>query len=297
MSIWTLIKLIAAIVVLAMMGFTGMLAYHILVKPQGGIFEKIAPNASPVRKAEPRTDFAKILDATKAPEIDPGENVYEKASEAIAMGNLQEARERLNHLILTFPGSARAPEARRVIGEMNLDEILSAQGPKHKQVHTVVRGDSFLRIAGRYGTTLEALMYFNGMTDFAGLQPGEELNVVPLNYKLIIEPERKSLSLWDDGSFVCEYPIAHLAGATPPAGKTVIDSKFGLSDNRQVQLPRKEYRGADKVIRLKKPAIMIREFRADDEAGGGIFLNPEDMEELSLLTRPGNEVEIRKTSR
>ncbi|MFT3990770.1 MAG: LysM peptidoglycan-binding domain-containing protein [Luteolibacter sp.] len=297
MSIRTFVKLIAAVVVLAVMGFTGMLAYHIKVKPQGGIFEKIAPNAKPVHQNEPPTDFAKMLDASKAPEIDPGEKVYEKASEFIALGDLPQARERLSHLIMTFPSSTRAPEARRVIGEMNLDEILSSAGMKNKQVHTVVRGDSFLRIAGKYNTTLEAILYFNGMMDFAGPKPGEEINVVPLDYKLLIDTQRKSISLWDGATFVCEYPIVHLGGAALQSGKTVIDSKFGLSDNKQVQLPSKQYRGSDKVIRLKKPPVMIREFHSTDEPGGGISLNPEDMEELSLLTRPGNEVEIRKTSR
>ena len=41
MSLWTLVKLVAALVVLAIMGFSGMLAYHVAVAPLGGVFERI----------------------------------------------------------------------------------------------------------------------------------------------------------------------------------------------------------------------------------------------------------------
>ena len=37
MSLWTLVKLVAALVVLAIMGFSGMLAYHVAVAPLGPV--------------------------------------------------------------------------------------------------------------------------------------------------------------------------------------------------------------------------------------------------------------------
>jgi len=297
MSIWTFVKLLAALAVMAIMGFTGMLAYHILVKPQGGVFEKIIPNPAHITRKEQPVDFAKMLDSAEMPDIDPGEKVFQKAHELIALGKIPEARERLDSLISTFPSSPSAPQARRIISEMNLDEALSS-GPAGKKTHIVVRGDSPLKIANKYNTTLEAMLYFNGMMEFRGLQPGEEMVVVPLEYRILIEPQRKTLSLWDGDKFLCEYPIAHLGTAALVPGKTAIDSKYGLADGKRVAPSEKKYRMAEKVIHLKKPAMQIRAYdQADPDQGGGIFLFPPDMEELSLITRVGNEVEIRKSAR
>jgi hypothetical protein len=48
------------------------------------------------------------------------------------------------------------------------------------------------------------------------------------------------------------------------------------------------------VIILDKPVLQIRGWDGGGEKpAGGILLRPEDMEEIALLTRAGNEVEIR----
>jgi|GEM_PF-301998 len=298
MSIWTFVKLLAALAVLGVMGFTGMLAYHIMVKPQGGVFEKIIPNPQKLAHKEQPADFTKMLDSAEMPDLDPGEKVYQKAHELIAMGKIAEARERLNSLISTFPSSPSAPEARRIIGQMNLDEVLCTANQPSKKTYVVVRGDSPLKIANKFNTTLEAILYYNGMMEFGGLQPGEELTVVPLEYRILIEPQRKMLSLWDGSRFICEYPIAHMGTSALVAGKTIIDSKYGFADGKKVTPNEKKYRTSDKAIHLQKPSMQIRAFDQEDpDRGGGIFLFPADMEELSLLTRTGNEVEIRKPAR
>jgi hypothetical protein len=47
-------------------------------------------------------------------------------------------------------------------------------------------------------------MHLNGLLDLKGLQPREELVVMPLELRVMIEPGRKTLSLWDGGRFVKE---------------------------------------------------------------------------------------------
>ena len=58
MSFWTLFKLFAALCVLAVMSFTGMLAYHVVVAPLGGVFEKIIPNPAEIAGKQPDAEFA-----------------------------------------------------------------------------------------------------------------------------------------------------------------------------------------------------------------------------------------------
>lgn len=296
MSLWTLIKLFAAVCVLAVMAFTGMLAYHVVVKPLGGVFGKVIPNpAEVVGKKQPDADFAKMLDSAEMPDIDPGEKAFQKAHELLALGKLDEAREKLTYIVSAYPSSSSAPLARGIVGEMNLDEILSTTHMEGKKSHIVKKGNSFLGIAAEYHTTLDLIMHLNGMTELKNIQPGEELIVMPLDFRLLIEPQRKFISVWDGGKFICEYPILHL-GATGkiPPGQTKIGSKLAELEGRQIAVQSKDYRAAAKIIQISKPALQIRgSDGAEDGSGHGLVLRREDMEEISLLTRVGNAVEIR----
>jgi hypothetical protein len=205
MSLWTLIKLTAALCVIAVMAFTGMLAYHVAVAPLGGVFAKIIPDPVRVASGQSDVDFAKMLDAAEMPDIDPGEKSFQKAHELLAVGKPDEAREKLTTIVNVFPASAAAPVARRIVGEMNLDEILSTSHMEGKKIHVVKRGDSFLGIAGQNKTTIDCMMHLNSMMELKGIQPGDELVVMPLEFHLLVEPRRKSLSLWDGGRFIAAH--------------------------------------------------------------------------------------------
>ena len=295
MSLWTVLKLFAAMCVLAVMAFTGMLTYHILVRPLGGVFEKIIPNPSEVVGRKPDAEFAKMLDSAELPDIDPGEKAFQKAHELLALGQLVEAREKLNTIINVFPSSSSAPAARRIVGEMNLDEILSTSHMEGKQLHVVKKGNSFLGIAAEHDTTLDVIMHLNNMMELKNIQPGEELVVMPLNFRILIEPQRKSLSLWDGGRFIRDYPIIHFGVPSPlPPGKTKISSKIAELQGKRIPPQSKDYRFAEKIIQIAKPSLLIRGAdEKSEEFPRGIILRSVDMEEISLLTRVGNDVEMR----
>jgi hypothetical protein len=295
MSLWTFCKLLAALCVMAVMTFTGMLAYHVAVAPLGGIFAKIIPN--PVRMTGSQTDpdFATMLDAAEMPDTDPGEKAFQKAHELLALGKLPAAREKLTTIVNVFPASSCAPVARRIVGEMNLDDLLSTSHMEGKKIHVVKRGDSFLAIAAQAKTTIDCIMHLNSMMELRSIQPGDELVVMPLDFRLLIEPKRKSLSLWDNGRFIREYPILHLSTTfAHPPHKTTLSSKSAEFDGHRVPAQSKDYRAADKTLQLAKSAVQIRGWNGTgDKPPAGILLQPQDMEEICLLTRVGNEVEFR----
>jgi hypothetical protein len=295
MSFRTLFKLVALASVLGVMGFTAMLGYHITVKPLGGIFMKIIPSPGEVVGKQPDAEFVKMLDSAELPHVDPGERAFQKAHELLAVGKLDEAREKLTSIVNVFPTSASAPVARRIVGEMNLDEVLSSSHMEGKMIHVVKRGNSFLSISGEYKTSIDCLMYLNGMMELKNIQPGEELVVMPLEFRLLIEPQRKLLSIWDGGRFIREYPILHMEIAKKlPTGRTTIGMKSAELAGHPVQPQSKDYRGAEKVIQAGKPPFQIRGAAETAETmPQGIVLRSQDMEEISLLTRVGNEVEIR----
>ncbi len=275
--------------------FTGLLAYHVFQSPLGGVFARLIP--TPVRVATEVGDpeSAKVLVGAEVPEIDPGAKVFQKAHELLAVGKLAEARAKLITLVNIFPASSAAPVARRIVGEMNLDDLLSSTHMEGKITYAVKRGDSFVAIAARHKTTIECLMSLNSMMELKGIQPGEELVVLPLDFRVLVEAHRKVLSLWDGGRFLREYPILHLGAAVGhDLPRTTISSKAAEHDGKRVQPQGKEYRAAGKVIQLAKSSVLIRGWDGTgDKPVGAILVESQDMEELSLLTRVGNEVEFR----
>lgn len=310
MRIWTFIKMLAGLAVLGVVTLTCMLAYHIAVKPLGGVFEKVLPNPAEVVRT-PENELTRMPDAAEMPDVEPGEKAYQKAVELIAMGNISEAREKLETIVNIYPTSSSAAEARRIVGEMNLDEILSPQFKEGKRTYTVKRGDSFLKISNETKCSLDCILYLNGLTDYGGLQPGGDLLVMTQEFRVLIEPQRKSISLWralkgpdgaDRSVFVKDYPIVRTEiPGTIAALTTVIDNATGGFQGPKKLAPgAKAYRSAEKIIHLSKSSIQIRALlpaEKDAPAARGLYLKPSDMEELMLLIRPGNEVEIRPSSR
>lgn len=294
MRIWLIIKIIAGLAVASVVTFTAMLAYHIVVEPLGGVFERIIPEAGTVLRAAKEEDFTKVLDAAEMPDFEPGDRAFQKAHELIALGKIKAGREKLLAIVNVFPSSPAAPTARRIVGQMNLDEILASNFEAGKTDYEVKSGDSYFAIAGRNDTSLDMIMHLNGMMELKSLQPGDDLQLMPLNFRVLVEPQRKSVSLWDGPKFVCEYPILRTNGSSPRAAKTVIASRRATLDGSAVSSTAKNYRATSKSLQFKSPALQIFPYNDTDEVPPlGIFLSRSDIEELFLLTRTGNKVEIR----
>jgi hypothetical protein len=294
MSLWTLVKLLAALAVMAVMAVTAMLAWHVAIEPLGGVFNRLIPEPGGVLRKHDDAQLVKMLESPEMPDIDPGEKAFQKAHELLALGKLPEAREKFTAIVNVFPTSSSAPAARRIVGEMNLDEILSATHMQGKQLHVVKRGEALLSIAARYRTTIECILHLNSMMELRNIQPGDELVVLPLDFRLLIEPRRMALSIWDGGRFIREYPVRRADGVPHTPQRGTIAAKTAELDGRPVKPQTREWHAAEKIIRLSKPAIQIRGWNGSaEDAAPGILLRPQDMEEIILLTRPGNEVEIR----
>jgi len=305
MSFWTFIKLIAGAVVVAILGFTGMLAWHVAVEPvggaMGGVIERVIPNPGSLAAGVGDEEFVAMLESADMPDIEPGERAFQRAHEMIALGRIGEAREKLAAIIHIHPTSSAAPAARRILGEMNVDEILSTTHMDDKIEYTVVRGDAPLAITGRHRTTLENLIHLNGLMELGMLRPGDRFILLPLDFRVVITPSRQSLALWRDGRFIREYPIVAIEGVRQPEpGVTRIDSKPASIGGRRVQPMSPEYAGAEKTIQLANGLVIrpdddgdAQDDEEDEARPRGIYLRRVDMEELNLLVRPGNEVEFR----
>lgn len=248
-------------------------------------------------------EIEKMLDREQIG-FEPGQYEFNKALEAIALGEIDEARELLHLIENLYPESNHAPEARRILGEMNLDEILSVENMANKRIHRVSPGEGYLRIATNNETTLDAIMFLNGLTGFDDLHTGDELVVMPLDFKLVIDLARMRVELYHRDHVKKEHVFARdyriLKSNLDIKGgpyQVEISGKNGESGDSVFPPSHSLYRHAQKVLGMKvgRSVIQLRPLPADEEElpPRSIFLTRPDMEELSMLIRVGNEVEIR----
>ena len=286
-----LFKLGAAALVVCAVVFTGLIAYHVWVDSLGRVFERVLP-ARNVSSAE---SIAKEVVEKNVPALDPGEQFYAAAIDCVAAGKLDEAREKLSMIIAIHPRSGRASAARRVLGEINLDELLSGQMMGGKVVHCVRPGETYADIAEIYRSDLDCLSQINSVMDPAKIRVGQNLVVLPQDFRFVLEVERKVISIWSSERHVCEFPVLQLVDRiSKHGGKTVISSKVAGSEGDRHVVGSSRYRAATKAVWLAKPVVKIMGADGSGEPqDGAVLVRAADMEELFLLMRPGNEVEIR----
>ena len=293
MRIWTFIKLMSALAVAAIVTVSVYFTMHVMGKPVPPALSRLFLQWMPEPErllADPSHDYEKVVDLAEMVDIEPGDKAFQKASELLATGKIDEAREKLLFLINYYPTSNAAPMARMILGEMNMDDFLTLHQNPHLVSYKVKRGDSYLGIAAKSQTTLDAIMHFNGLLEMRPLQPGDELMVMPLNLRMVIEQKREALTLWNGGTFLKEYRIQK-STALPSAITTCkIANKGGILHERNVAPGMKGYRESQKTITLDKKLQILPEGAGTSP---GCLLDPADTEELALLLRVGNEVEIR----
>jgi len=279
-----IIKVIAAAIVLAVLAATFFLVERLReesASPQLGVVPEIPSGVTLVK---------------------PGEIAFDRARELLATGQFKEAREKLEFLVGVYPSSLRASEARRILGELNLDDLLSTEVMEGKVMYKVKSGDNFTRIAQSHDTTLDCIMHMNGLQRMDKLFPGDELVLLPLNFNIKIDVPRKLLSLYREGRLLKSYELLH-AKAREGGGelRSKIGQKIGLLASGGSVSPVKfeSYRNARKVLILDHRGLQLREVTDSDqeEVSRGFFLSGADIEELALLLRVGNEVEVRFAKR
>jgi len=293
MRFWTFVKLICALIVAMIVALSTFFTLHVIGRPVpdslAQLFHQWMPEPERVM-ADPARDYEKVADLAEMVDIEPGDKAFQKASELLATGKTAEAREKLLHLVNYYPASNAAPLARQILGEMNMDDFLSLHRQSQLVAHKVGRGDSYLGIAAKNETTLDAIIHFNGLLEMRPLQPGDELMVLPLHLRVVIEPKRHALTLWNGGTFLKEYPIQKCIGLPQKITTLKIANKGGLLGQKKVAPGMKGYRDALKTITFSNKLQIVP---TPISGVHGCHLDVVDTEELALLLRVGNDVEIR----
>jgi len=247
------------------------------------------------------------------PPPDPGRKEFAKAMEMIEADNLTVAQFHLQRILRYYADSEKFEEAKRVLGEINADLLLSDTPAPGKVEYTVKSGDALSRIASRNATTIDYIMRANGRTGTV-IHPGNKLWVTPLVFSLEANIPKKTLTAYrieaskdssGDGEtevqevFFKEYPIVDVN--LPPTVRvpttTSVEAKSAWVGSKVVQFTNPAYHSSSKWLNTAKRGLLIRSApenlaAASEEEKQGILLNPSDIAELYIYIRSGTKLRL-----
>ncbi len=292
-------KILVFVLTLALLGGTFLAAYW--------FYDTID---QPERLAEQQL-LRRQQQTNKGPAPDPSAPSFQKINDALAAGQLEDVHEQLNRLLKVYPDSPWESEARRMLGEMNVDRLFSRSPMPGKRDYIVKSGDSLAKIEKGSLTTIPFLKRLNNLSSL-NLQPGDRLVYQPLEFELEVRLADEVLTVRQkaaaglDPIFFKNYRLTAVVVSPvfPKVLKTQIQEKPAWVGDRKVLATDPQYAFARKQLlttgRPGRPGVL---FRPDSErvsvpAGGvtavlqGIFLDDGDLEELSTILRTGTPVVI-----
>jgi LysM repeat protein len=225
---------------------------------------------------------------------------FQAAAQLRQDGKLPEARGALTAFIQKYPTGLHAEEAKDMLGEINIDILLSRTPSPEKQEYIVKPGDVLQRVANKVKSTPELIMRMNSLNGTM-LHIGERLLVSHPEFSIIVQRKPKLVVLLDHGSFFKQYHVAEMKLAPKQAPKvtTKVSETMAWRDGKRVGFGSKEFLGSTRWIRLGAPAYTIYSVPdthhptlGEQPPPLGIGLAATDVEELSGLVNSRTPVTI-----
>lgn len=234
------------------------------------------------------------------PRIDISLPEFQAAAKLRQDGKIPEARAALLAFISRYPNGQHLEEAKDLLGEINVDILLSRTPSPEKEEYIVLRGDVLQNVARKVKSTPELIMRMNNMNGTM-LRIGEKLLISHPEFSLFIQRQAKLVVLLDRGNFFKQYHVQEekLAPKQAPKVVTKVAEVMAFRDGKRVGFGSKEYVGSTRWIRLGSPSYTI--YSVPDGAHPnleqpapplGIGLRATDVEELSTLVKKNMPVTI-----
>ena len=308
MAVRTQLKLLLFLIVLGITAGTFALAFW--------AYKNILSHDSAI------ADEIVSLKGSKRPPPDPGAHHFNAAVDLIRANKLDVGRDGLYKLLRQFPRSPTTAEAKRIIGEMNLDALYAHEVAGGKRDYIVQPGDNLLAIAGKHQTTLEAIARVNGLSSF-NLQPGDHLFIIPMNFDLVVDQSSKHVTVMREGRFFREYtaldlklpPTMKIPVTLEVSSKSAINPTDGkaaspvsisfLTSEKKLILSRSGSKAVSLIVSAPviakaipvAPGTVPKAIPVDSEPEetvptSGVFIAQEDLEEIYPLLRRGSTVTL-----
>jgi LysM repeat protein len=231
------------------------------------------------------------------PTPDPGIALLSEAQELMGKGDSDQGTQLLISIFQNFPASTKAPDAKKIVGDLNIRQFFSDANPT-KTNYVVARGDSIARIAGKTKAAPELIFKANGLESLM-LHPGQILIIPSGQFALQISLANKDVTLLNHGAFFKWYkPIDYHLPANVNPGQYKVIGKDAWSAGAPVAFGGKNYLGSSRWIVLNTGNITIYSETNPSNPNvqkpkSGIEISSDEMEELYSLIGKDSPVAIR----
>jgi len=276
---WLLVLLLALII----FGGAAWFGYNSFVK------EEIAV------KKEQRGEVA------TAPTPDISLPEFQAAAQLRQDGKLAEARDALVAFIQKYPAGLHVEEAKDLLGEVNVDVLLSRYPSPEKTEYVVKSGDVLAKISRKLKTTPELIMRMNNMSGTM-LHIGEHLLISHPDFSVVIQRKANLVVLLNHGAFFKQYHVreAKLSPKQPSKITAKVAETMAWKNGKRIGLGSKDYIGSTRWIRLAGAAAYTLYSMPDSGHPNldqppppvGLGLAASDVEELSSLVNSRTPVTI-----
>ena len=240
-------------------------------------------------------------EVTRAPAPDISLPEFQAAAQLRQEGKLAEARDALVVFIQKYPGGLHVEEAKDLLGEINVDILLSRYPSPEKTEYVVKSGDVLAKISRKLKTTPELIMRMNNMSGTM-LHIGEHLLISHPDFSVVIQRKANLVVLLNHGAFFKQYHVreAKLSPKQPSKITAKVAETMAWKNGKRIGLGSKDYIGSTRWIRLAGAAAYTLYSMPDSAHPNldqppppvGLGLAASDVEELSSLVNNRTPVTI-----
>jgi LysM repeat protein len=234
------------------------------------------------------------------PRVDMTLPEFQAAATLRQEGKTIEARNALITFLQKYPNGSHVDEAKDLLGEVNIDILLSRTPSPEKQEYIVKPGDVLQNVARKVKSTPELIMRMNNLNGTM-LHIGERLLVSHPQFAITIQRKKNLVVVLDRGNFFKQYHIREekLPPKQPPRAVTKVAEVMAFRGGKRIGFGTKEYVGSTRWIRLAAGAYTM--YSIPDSAHpnvdqppppSGLGLSASDVEELSGLVNKTTPVTI-----
>ena len=145
-------------------------------------------------------------EVTPPPVVDVSLPEFQAAVKLRQDGKLAEARDALVSFIQKYPAGKHLDEARDLLGEVNVEILLSRYPSPEKIEYIVKSGDVLAKIARKLKTTPELIMRMNNMSGTM-LRIGERLLISHPDLSMVIQRKANLVVVLNHGAFFKQYHV------------------------------------------------------------------------------------------
>lgn len=179
------------------------------------------PAAAPAPKAAPPP----VASVPSAPASDPGLGLLARARELRGEDKLVEARDAAWQALDQSSNQVARTGAEALLGEVNIELLMSPRMMPEKEEYVVVSGDSLDKLRKKFGTTVEVIRRGNRIPGDV-IRAGDRFRIFKGKFTIEVSKTRNDLVLRMNDRFFKRYRVGSGEFGKTPVGDFVIKEKI-----------------------------------------------------------------------